>query len=164
MSELQVEELRREFDRSFQEKPRVDRAARQELLLIRVGQQSYGLRLEQVEGVARDKRITPLPGAPADLLGIAGFRGLLVGVYNLASWLGEEPGAGGWCALVKAPGETRVALAFDALERQLSVEPAQLLPSEANQHVDSVLTTGQLTLPVLSVESLVAHISQRGQR
>ena len=161
MSEDRATALRREFDSSFQQEPTSARAAREDLLVIRLGDELYGLRLAQVEGVVRDKKITHLPGAPSELLGIAGFRGLLVAAYDLATWLGLSRGDPRWLALVAAPGKSKIALAFDSLEKQLRLDPAELVKSDLSGHVDSLVQTSEGSLRVLSIPSLVARVSDR---
>ncbi len=66
-------ELRSAFDRGFAAPLRVDTAAKQELLAIRVGAEPYVVRLSEISGLFADKKITRVPGGAAALLGIAGF-------------------------------------------------------------------------------------------
>jgi len=81
-------ELRRAFDRSFSEAPVTRATELDDLLDIRVGLDPYAIHLDQVTGVFADKPVTPLPGSFPELLGIAGFRGAIVPVYDLRTLLG----------------------------------------------------------------------------
>ncbi|MGE0488211.1 MAG: chemotaxis protein CheW [Vulcanimicrobiota bacterium] len=160
MSEARAAHLRKEFDAAFQRQPEAARAKGEELLVIRVGDQSYALRLAQIEGIVKEKKITPLPGAPRGLLGIAGFRGVLVGVYDLASWLGQSRQIGTWLALVRTKDGAGLALAFDSLESQLTLDPSKLVAHDSGLHVDSLAQTAEGPLPVLSLPSLLQSLTQ----
>ena len=90
-----VAALRAGFDRGFAEPARPDLIVREGLLAIRVGQQAWAIRLSEIAGLFVDKRITPVPGGHAALLGIAGFRGAILPVYDLAIVLGHPRDSAG---------------------------------------------------------------------
>lgn len=122
----QAAKLRIAFDRAFAEPLRVETAVEQELLAIRIGSQSCAIRLSEISGLYAGKAITPVPGGHAALLGIAGFRGRIVPVYDLRIPLGEAGGGRPrWLVIAAAAA---VALAFDALDQHLSVRPEAILP------------------------------------
>lgn len=151
-------ELRLEFDTSFQHQPQLLRVQRQEILIIKVGAQSYGLRLEQVRGIFKDKNVTPLPGSPPALLGITGIRGHLVSVYDLAAWLGQTAQSPRWLALVEAGPGVPLALAFDALQGQTSFAPSDFVPGGGIEQVEGFLQRESTELlPVLQLNSLAKN-------
>ncbi len=152
--------LGQEFDAGFAIKPPPPGERREEILIIRLAGRRYGLRLGQVEAVVRGKTITRLPGAPPDQLGLAGFRGRLVTVFDLAAWLGHERAEGDWLALVRSEDGQRLGLAFDGLERQLSLMPDELLPSSERNWVDSLIAQPEGTLTVLSLPALLARLGE----
>jgi purine-binding chemotaxis protein CheW len=106
-------DLRLEFDRTFAA-PAAAPPATVDLLAVQVAGEGYALRLAGIAGLFADRRIVPLPGAAAELLGLAGLRGGLVAIYDLGAILGhtrsESPR---WVALAR--GEKTVGLAFDEL-------------------------------------------------
>jgi len=53
------------------------------LVVFTLDEQRYALRLEVVERVVRVVETTPLPKAPAIVLGLANFRGLVLPVLNV---------------------------------------------------------------------------------
>ena len=85
-------ELRREFDRSFANPPLAEYAVMHDLLAIRLSAKGFAIRLSEIAGLFADKKITRVPGANAALLGIAGFRGTIVPVYDLQSLLDHSAG------------------------------------------------------------------------
>jgi chemotaxis signal transduction protein len=103
--------LREEFDSSFAEPSRWHDADYDELLAIRAGGRPYALRLAQTAGLFPDRPVTPLPGPLPALLGLAGFGGSTVPVYDLAALLGHPvPEQPRWLVLVV--GTPPLALAF----------------------------------------------------
>jgi chemotaxis signal transduction protein len=111
--------LRDAFDRSFAAARPPDAPPGVDLLAIGVGAKSYALRLSEIAGLHPDRRITPLPGAAPALRGIAGFRGAIVPVYDLAALLGHpQAEEARWLAM--AVGEP-VAFAFATVDGHLRV-------------------------------------------
>jgi purine-binding chemotaxis protein CheW len=112
--------LRADFDRSFTEPVRRHDEEQAELLAIRAGARPYALRLSQTSGLFPDRPVTPLPGPVPALLGVAGFGGAIVPVYDLATLLGHPlPERPRW--LVLAAGSPALALAFHQLDGHLRV-------------------------------------------
>jgi chemotaxis signal transduction protein len=110
--------LRRSFDAAFSDATRVETAGLEDLLAIGLGQRRYALRRTDVSALVADKAVTRLPGAPPALLGIAGFRGQIIPVYDLRVLLGEDATTQPrW--LVLGVTEPRYGLAFDQFEGYL---------------------------------------------
>ena len=120
-----VQELAADFDRSFAE-PVAARGHGVQALAIRAGDAPYVLPLSAVGLVLRAPKIVHLPNGPATQLGVAGVRGTLMTIISLAMLLGARPGADahGWIATPKA--RRGLALAFDALDGQIIIEPGAL--------------------------------------
>ncbi|GGN66077.1 hypothetical protein GCM10010112_28120 [Actinoplanes lobatus] len=115
-----VARLREEFDRSFGEPARVLECGTVELLAVSAGDRPYALRLAEASGVHPDRPVTPLPTEVRALLGVAGFAGTVVPVYDLAALLGHPvPRRPRW--LLLANGTPPLALAFHELDRHLRV-------------------------------------------
>lgn len=118
-------ELRQAFDRSFVEPPRPALAEFEDLLAVRIGTDPYAVRLAATAGLVADRPVTRLPGAPPELLGVAGLRGAVVPVYDLGTLLGRPRAATASDAaprwLVLVAGSPPVAVAFDRLDGHLRV-------------------------------------------
>jgi chemotaxis signal transduction protein len=124
-------DLRESFDRAFSE-PEAERAqATLSLLVIRVGRERYAVRLSDIGALEADRTITPVPSEHSDLLGIAGVRGAVVAVFDLATLLDlARPEGSRWLVLAKgAP----LAFAFSAFEGQIVVPAAALASGEAGR-------------------------------
>jgi chemotaxis signal transduction protein len=140
-----VAELRAGFNRSFAEPPRRHDDEFDELLAIRAGERRYALRLRQTSGLYSDRKVTPLPGPIPALLGVAGFSGTIVPVYDLGALLGhpvaETPR---WLAV--AAGTPAVALAFHDLDGHVRV-PTRSIIGETAGHGLRDCVRGMVPLP-----------------
>jgi purine-binding chemotaxis protein CheW len=138
-------DLRRRFDESFAAPPRPPLADTDELLALRAGGAPYALRLRQAAGLYSDRPVTPLPGPVPALLGVAGFSGAIVPVYDLGALLGTpSTGVPRW--LVLATGAPALAVAFDELEGHLRVT-TEALVDEPGGHPPQGYLRGMVALP-----------------
>lgn len=128
-------EMRREFDAAFARPVEIDETIREKLLAIRIGGQPFSIRLSSIAGLFADKKITAVPGGHPALRGIAGFRGIVLPVYDLARLLAitaaKQPR---WLVIAKA---APVAVAFETFEAQLLARPHEVVTQSArSQHKD----------------------------
>jgi chemotaxis signal transduction protein len=124
-------ELRQAFDRAFAVPATIDTAATEDLLAIRVGVEACAIRLSEIVGLFADKKITRVPGRAAALLGVAGFRGAIVPVYDLHILLGHPTvKTARW--LVIASGAA-VAFAFEGIDGHLRMPRGAILSPEATE-------------------------------
>lgn len=145
MIDGKVGRLRAEFDRSFAEPARSHDAEQVELLAVRSGGRPYAIRLSQTSGLHPDRAVVPLPGPLPALLGLAGFAGTVVPVYDLAALLGhtvaERPR---W--LVLATGGPPLGLAFHDLDGHVRVSASAIIPETAGDGSGGTVR-GMVTLP-----------------
>jgi purine-binding chemotaxis protein CheW len=152
-------ELRRDFDRGFADPPSVGNETRQDLLAIRLGARRLAIRLSEIAGLFADKKITPVPGAAAGMLGIAGFRGSILPVYDLQSLLElSSSEAPRWLVIAAA---APVAFSFEAFEEQIRV-PADSIKCEQTQAKNSftkefIQTEGVLR-PIIQLSSVLEAV------
>jgi purine-binding chemotaxis protein CheW len=106
--------------------------ASQRGLSFRLGEQLYATPLAQVSEVIRDGELTPVPGAPSDLLGIRHLRGRIVPVLDGRRRLGlpeAQPGNEADARLVMlAYGSHLVGVRVDAVGDMVSLDAAQIAP------------------------------------
>jgi purine-binding chemotaxis protein CheW len=140
-----TERLRGDFDRSFAEPARSHDVEHVELLAIRVGPRPYAIRLAQTAGLHPERPITPLPGPLTALLGLVGFAGTVVPVYDLAALLGHPaPDRPRW--LVLAAGAPPLGLAFHEVDGHVRVEAGAIV-AEAPGNGRRGSLRGMVTLP-----------------
>jgi chemotaxis signal transduction protein len=155
--------LRAEFDRSFAAAPAAAATAVEDLLAIGIEGDSYLLRLAEVSGLHVDKRLMWLPSPVAELIGLAGFRGRVLPVYDLGMLLGKPRAAAvpRW-TVVDASG--RAGLAFDAFSGFLRARPETIVPDarEARgRHVRDVLQ-GDMIRPIVDLTSILQTLDRSG--
>jgi chemotaxis signal transduction protein len=141
-----VTRLRDDFDRSFAEPARTLGAGSVELLAIGVGGRPYALRLSQASGVHPDRPVTALPTPVPALLGVAGFAGTVVPVYDLAALLGHPiPERPRW--LVLTTGTPPLALAFHQLNHHLRVPITDVVEGSIGDAGPHAYLQGLVRLP-----------------
>lgn len=151
-----VVRLRREFDEGFAQPARIGGIATQDLLAIRVGGDSYAVRLGQVVGLVPKQKIVALPSPIPELLGVAGLRGGVVPIYSLGALLGYRASAEiqPWTILI---GPELVGLAFEKFEGHLRVSPADLATEHgggSRPHVAEVARMTHRTFGIIDLPSV----------
>lgn len=116
-----VAQLRQTFDQVFSLPPSTDAGNVESLIAIRVAGKPFAMQANQIAGLSRVRRIVPLPSRIPELLGIAGIRGRIVPVLNLADLLGLESRAENIRWLVLARTEEVVAFGFEEFEGQVEI-------------------------------------------
>lgn len=158
-----VTELRRAFDSSFAAAPQSDVTPLEDLLEITVGAALYVLRITEVSGLFADRTITPLPTTVPELLGIVGFRGSVLPVYDLAAMLGYPMATKPrWLAIAAG---LPVGLAFDGFERHQRIRRDAIVPQIRSdspvRHVREVFQVQDRVRPIVSVTSVLEAIMSR---
>ena len=160
-----LEELKRSFDQSFAEAPQEEAEQAESLLSIRVASRAYAVRLSETSGLYVDRKVVGLPSPVTELLGMAGFRGTVIPIFDLAACLGY--GLSGeenrWMLLV---GQIDViGLVFQEFDGHLRTAPRNLAHQEAQeatgQHVrDAVIVEGKIR-PVIDLVAVVQALKRR---
>jgi purine-binding chemotaxis protein CheW len=176
MNRNRVAQLRAGFDLAFSRPPREHEERFVELLAIRVAGRPHAVRLSQTCGLYCDRPVTPLPGPVPALLGLAGFSGTIMPVYDLAALIGIRAAIAGpagavprW--LVATAGTPPVALAFEQLDGHVRV-PEEAIVTETEAHGRVRCLLGMVPLPdgtrpiidVPSVRAAVNDLAHRGNR
>jgi chemotaxis signal transduction protein len=161
-----VAELRRAFDQTFAVRPPAPSAAHVDLLALRVAGDPCVVFLRDINGILRATRIASVPGAPADVLGLAGVRGTLVPVFALASLLGhtvQEPAR--W--LLICGTDEPLAFAVAAIDGHFQLPESRLHTNahhaDGRPHISQVAETDAGVRPVINIPHLVAGIRSRGR-
>ncbi|MBI4568232.1 MAG: chemotaxis protein CheW [Planctomycetes bacterium] len=159
-------ELRRAFDLSFAAPGLAASRDDVAFLAVRAGTGSFALALAEVAGVQVNAIITPLPGAPPDLLGLACVRGTILPVYDLARLLGcPSPTPPRWLAVAAGAGTSPVAFGFHGYEGLARVSRAQVVAEVGGQAPGEppppreVLRHGGIARPVVHLAALVAALA-----
>ena len=162
--EQKVSALRAAFDRSFAQASEPGSVAHVDFLAIKVAGDCYALRLSEVASLHADRKLTATPSLLAELTGLAGFRGVLTPVYDLAALLGYRARAEQkW--LVRVQHASPIGLAFEGFDQHLRVPPGRVSPPEpgASGPVQGALQSAAGRLSILDLPAVVAGIARRIQ-
>lgn len=158
--------MREDFDQSFARLPAED-PPRESLLAVRVVGDPYAIRIADILGLHVDRHIVTLPSARREFLGVAGFRGQIAPVYDLAAMLGytrARPAMPRWMVSLRH-GEP-IAFAFDAFDHLFTVEAQQIARSAQAQraqqpdrpHLRDVALDGTAIRPIIQLQSTLSVI------
>lgn len=162
------ERLRQEFDQAFSRPPAAAGAALEAVLAVTIRQTPFALRLNEIAGLFVDRPVTRLPGPFPDLLGVAGFRGAVVPVFDLGALLGYPPTTSTrWLVVTDRASPT--ALAFDQFERIELLAPDAFRAGPggggvATSHAQQVVRATDGPRPLVDVSSILAVIDGRVQQ
>jgi len=159
-----VAQLRAGFDRSFAEPAGSASQRMEHVLAVQVAGRPYAVRLSEVAGVFTGWSVVPVPGPRPELLGVAGHRGDLVPVYDLAALLGlAEDGrpaldAAGARWVMLAAGSEPVAFVFERPDGHLRMSPDVLPAPGSGGPVWTVVETATRSWTVVALARLVVAI------
>lgn len=157
-----IETLRQDFDHSFAAPPAAEAVKPVALLTLQLAGEPFALRLRDVRGLFADKAVTALPSELRELVGVAGFRGGVVPVYDLRALLGLSTAEKArWLVLVTTGSDTQIALAFAQFDGHVRVDPGAIAVGEGD--LREVVRTEGATRPIIDVGSLLASISKRAR-
>jgi hypothetical protein len=146
--------LRTAFDRGFADAPAGATVATTAFLAIRAGEQARAVRLTEVAGLFADRRIVPLPTRAPALLGLAGFRGAVLPVYDLRLLIGAAGTAAPRWLLIAAAAP--VVFGFDAFEGHLAVPHDTI----AGRGGTEVVTAGGVSRAVIALATLIQQLTR----
>lgn len=125
-----------------------------------IGDEQYGTPLHEVREVADVRRVTPVPGAPATLLGVVAWRGEVLNLLDPAPVLGANSGAGKDARMIVLRSRARVALHVSAVTAVVPVTAAVAVGFEGlTRFVDA--EDGGDSFSVVSTERLLNDLLAR---
>jgi chemotaxis signal transduction protein len=154
--------LRRAFDASFAEPLAQGHSDGEQLLTVRVGDSLLAVRVQELTVVERCRALASLPDLPAGCLGLAGVRGKLVAVYELAGFTAAgRAGESRW--LLVSRTDPQIGFAIDEVEHCQYVERRHVSPRDvpADEPLLAVVAIEARRMPLLSIERLVQRLHAR---
>ena len=156
--------LRRAFDQSFARGLDDHSEEQRDFLSFCFERQLFALPISELSAVEKRRKLVRLPAAPQACRGLAGVRGKLVAVYDLAALLGFLPSAElRW--LVVPRGTQGVAFGVTSVERYLRAPARAVLPRAltAGDACVATLVHDSSTLSVLGTDRLVSALTPRAE-
>ncbi len=130
-----------------------------DLLVFSLGKQQFGLPVGQVSTVVPRATLTPLPGAPADLIGLLRLRGALYPVIDIRARLGLSVAVAhiGECIVVMHSATLDVGLLVEGIE---GVVTSSLDPigkrADGKRLIRDVVEADSHVVATLDAEAIVA--------
>ena len=126
---------------------------------VRVANEDYALSVDDVLEVSELGEVTPVPGAPAAVLGLGNLRGNVIAVVDLAVLLGLAGQPKQDRIVITAQAGRQAALAVDSI---VGVEelPESAETAEPLHLTGAALMDGSL-VGVIDVKSILDHVEQR---
>lgn len=131
------------------------------VLVVGLEDERYGLPIERLAEVVPLKRLTGVPAAPRELLGVMNLRGEVRSVVDLREVLGLARGEGraeGYVLMVRN-GKGETGLFVERVEGIEAVRRTGVTPSPDARYVTGLLP-GRIGL--LDVDALLAHAAPAG--
>jgi chemotaxis signal transduction protein len=151
-------ELRRAFDASFAVLGDAG-AAHVDLLAVTIAGHPHAIRLSEIAGMFVGRTIARTPTRRVELLGLAGFRGAIVPVFDLAMLLGlPRASSPRWIAIAS---QARVGLAFDAFDGHRRVAPSELATNKEHGGDTAVVMDGDRIRPIVQFASIIARLERK---
>jgi chemotaxis signal transduction protein len=159
--EARTASLRNAFDDAFQAPPRPDPEATLDVLTLAVGEDLFAVRVEDVSHVQAHPVVVGMPDLPRACLGVAGHRGKLVAVFDLARLLGRPP-VGKVGVLLVARDDPSVGFAVAAIERYLRVPRSSIAEpaDDTGVHIGTLL--GDRKAVLVSLERVREALTAEG--
>jgi purine-binding chemotaxis protein CheW len=147
--------LRAAFDAQYAEAPAAEAEPGEALVAIRVAGEHAAFRLTELAGLQPAPRLMWVPGGPPAWRGLAGIRGRLVPVFDLAALLGLESGveAASWLAIGR--GEPACAFAIQAVEGLVRLPRHAVGPGTGHVAMPETATHAGRVLGVLDAAALI---------
>ncbi len=95
--------------------------------LIRSGAESLAIALGQVREVFRLESVTPVPGMPPLLVGVANLRGTVVPLADLRASLGKAGSPTSKFAVVVQHGPHLIGILIDEMPEILTIQPDEVV-------------------------------------
>jgi chemotaxis signal transduction protein len=133
------------------------------VLSFEIGDESYAIGVENTEGVVDCPKLTPLPGAPVGVAGLASVRGRMTVVMDLGLSASPETEKQ---RLILVRGDAQLGLLADRVEGVVRLEPKKVRPvahgkdnltrqrAKFGWPAQSYFKSGTRRVPIIDVERL----------
>ena len=133
------------------------------LVTFLLGDEEYGVSIQQVREIIRVSEITRVPGAPANVRGVTNLRGRIVPVFEIRTRFGlDEAVVGEETRILLVEVEKRMlGLMVDEVRQVVKVPADSVLPppadiiSEGSEHIVGVAKQGDALVILLDLDRLI---------
>lgn len=138
-------------------------------VLCQVGENTYGIDIEKVQGIEKDLNIVPVPNVSPLVEGIANLRGLVVPVISLRKKFNvtEKPVTDEKNYIITKLEGMLVGFRVDTVAEIVEVgkkdiyEAPVIVMNENTSYVDSIIRVNQKLVLVLNMEGILDEVEQK---
>jgi purine-binding chemotaxis protein CheW len=139
------------------------------LVVFRLGEEAFGLRLEEVREINMVGQITPVPRAPGFVEGVLNLRGEVMPVLDLRTRFGLErkPKTSVSRILISPIGDVFTGLVVDSVSEVRTVDqrrledPPRVTSAGANAYITKVARTEKGMIFLLDLQRLLTDLEGR---
>jgi purine-binding chemotaxis protein CheW len=137
----------------------------EQIVVFKLGEEEYGIEINQVREIIRKREITPVPRQPVYVEGVINVRGTIIPVVNLKKRFGlsYDPSKQPHTIIVES-GEGLVGILVDAVSEVIRVprdrihNPPSVSMSVDSQYLRGICRVGERLLIYLDVKKVVNAI------
>ncbi len=139
------------------------------ICLISLGGELFAIDLRYIREVFELESVTPVPGMPASLVGVANLRGTVVPLADLRPQLGVPVSALPKYAVVVRQGAQQVGLLIDDVPEIRTIGAADILAAsargvtEARPFLSGLIQVGSRMSGMVDVSRLLASVEEANQ-
>jgi purine-binding chemotaxis protein CheW len=128
-----------------------------DLLVFSLGEQQFALSVNQVTTVVPRATLTPLPGAPTDLIGLLRLRGALCPVIDIRARLGLAVAVPhiGECIVVMSSASAQVGLLVDGIVGVVAQPLHKQARTDGDRLIRDVVEVAGHVVATLDAEAIV---------
>jgi len=137
------------------------------ICLITLGGELFAIDLRHVREVFELESVTPVPGMPSSLVGVANLRGTVVPLADLRPVLGVSSAASSKYAVVVRHGNQQVGILIDDVPEIRTVNPDDMLTAstqgvaESRPFLSGLLKIEERISGMVEVPRLLACVEER---
>lgn len=155
------DELRETFALSVSEKIEDDDADYKQYLIFLLGEESFGVPIEQLQEILTDKIVEPIANAPAGIEGIINYKNKLLPVISMHHLLQIKVSESkDYALLICRDLKSVSALRVDALANLIPIRKTEIKPNisghtaSVNQIISGEIYFGNRLITLLNLKSL----------
>ncbi len=173
LAETAEDVLKRRADSLAREAIEDEAADMLALLLFRIGEEWYSVKVSDVREIFQEYSVTPVPGVPSWVLGVVNVRGEILSVTDLARMMGMgEVGTsaeGILPAIVISNGAVVTALVVDEIGDIVDVPddsiepPISIIDRAQAEYIAGSVHIGDIMVGLISVDKMLEPVTTSGR-
>ncbi|MCP8939278.1 chemotaxis protein CheW [Alsobacter sp. SYSU M60028] len=135
----------------------------QQVLIFKVGEQTFGIPVDLVREIKCWQKATALPDAPPYMLGVINLRGQVIPIYDLAARLGRNSGekAAASVVIVVEDDSRQFGILADSVSDILDLSPESIrrtpVGEDADGLIEALVVRDDDVVPLLRISAIATE-------